>query len=129
MNNMRKLLVIIFLFLFLFISCGTTKIIEVPIEKIKTEYVDRQIIDTFVKTDSTIIIDKGDTVFLEKYKYLYRYINKTDTLIKIDTLTKTVTVEVTKEVNKLKNWQMGLMILGGIALAFSGYKLIKIIKT
>lgn len=124
---MRKLLVIIFLFLF--ISCGTTKIIEVPVEKIKTEYVDRQIIDTFVKTDSTIIIDKGDTVFLEKYKYLYRYINKTDTFIKIDTLTKTVTVEVTKEVNKLKNWQMGLMILGGIALAFSGYKLIKIIKT
>lgn len=124
---MRKLLVIIFLFLF--ISCSTTKIIEVPVEKIKTEYVDRQIIDTFVKTDSTIIIDKGDTVFLEKYKYLYRYINKTDTFIKIDTLTKTITVEVTKEVNKLKNWQMGLMILGGIALAFSGYKLIKIIKT
>jgi len=127
MNNMRKLLVIIFLFLF--ISCGTTKIIEVPVEKIKTEYIDRQIIDTFVKTDSTIIIDKGDTVFLEKYKYLYRYINKTDTFIKVDTLTKTVTVEVTKEVNKLKNWQIGLMILGGIALAFSGYKLIKIIKT
>lgn len=124
---MRKLLVIIFLFLF--ISCGTTKIIEVPVEKIKTEYVGRQIIDTFVKTDSTIIIDKGDTVFLEKYKYLYRYINKTDTFIKIDTLTKTITVEVTKEVNKLKNWQMGLMILGGIALALGGYKLIKIIKT
>ena len=127
MNNMRKLLVIIFLFLF--ISCGTTKIIEVPVEKIKTEYVDRQIIDTFVKTDSTIVIDKGDTVFLEKYKYLYRYINKTDTFIKIDTLTKTITVEVTKEINKLKNWQMGLMILGGIALAFGGYKLIKVIKT
>lgn len=124
---MRKLLVIIFLFLF--ISCGTTKIIEVPVEKIKTEYVDRQIIDTFVKTDSTIVIDKGDTVFLEKYKYLYRYINKTDTFIKIDTLTKTITVEVTKEINKLKNWQMGLMILGGIALAFGGYKLIKVIKT
>ena len=124
---MKKLLLI--LLVFIAISCGTTKVIEVPVEKIKTEYVDRQIIDTFVKTDSTIIIDKGDTVFLEKYKYLYRYINKTDTFIKIDTLTKTITVEVTKEVNKLKNWQMGLMILGGIALAFGGYKLIKIIKT
>lgn len=124
---MKKLLLIFLVFIA--ISCGTTKIIEVPVEKIKTEYVDRKIIDTFVKTDSTIIIDKGDTIFLEKYKYLYRYINKTDTFIKIDTLTKTITVEVTKEVNKLKNWQMGLMILGGIALAFSGYKLIKIIKT
>lgn len=124
---MKKLLLIFLVFIA--ISCGTTKVVEVPVEKIKTEYVDRQIIDTFVKTDSTIIIDKGDTVFLEKYKYLYRYINKTDTFIKIDTLTKTITVEVTKEINKLKNWQMGLMILGGIALAFGGYKLIKVIKT
>ena len=123
-----KKLFLIFL-VFIIISCGTTKIIEVPVEKIKTEYVNRKIIDTFIKTDSTIIIDKGDTVFLEKYKYLYRYINKTDTFIKIDTLTKTITVEVTKEVNKLKNWQIGLMILGSIALAFGGYKLIKVIKT
>lgn len=124
---MKKLLLIFLVFIA--ISCGTTKIIEVPVEKIKTEYVNRKIIDTFIKTDSTIIIDKGDTVFLEKYKYLYRYINKTDTFIKIDTLTKTITVEVTKEVNKLKNWQIGLMILGSIALAFGGYKLIKVIKT
>lgn len=124
---MKKLLLIFLVFII--ISCGTTKIIEVPVEKIKTEYVNRKIIDTFIKTDSTIIIDKEDTVFLEKYKYLYRYINKTDTFIKIDTLTKTITVEVTKEVNKLKNWQIGLMILGSIALAFGGYKLIKVIKT
>lgn len=124
---MKKLLLIFLVFIS--ISCGTTKIIEVPVEKIKTEYVNRKIIDTFIKTDSTIIIDKEDTVFLEKYKYLYRYINKTDTFIKIDTLTKTITVEVTKEVNKLKNWQIGLMILGSIALAFGGYKLIKVIKT
>lgn len=123
---MKKLLVIIFLFLF--ISCGTTKIIEVPVEKIKTEYVDRQIIDTFVKTDSTIIIDKGDTVFLEKYKYLYKYVNRTDTVLKTDTMTKIQTVEVIKEVNKLKNWQVILMILGGSALALGGYKLIKVFK-
>lgn len=124
---MKKLLLIFLVFIA--ISCGTTKVIEVPIDRVRTEYIDRHSIDTVIKNDSIIIRDKGDTVFLEKYKYLYRYINKTDTFIKIDTLTKTITVEVTKEVNKLKNWQMGLMILGGIALAFGGYKLIKIIKT
>lgn len=124
---MKKLLLIFLVFIA--ISCGTTKVVEVPVDRVRTEYIDRHSIDTVIKNDSIIIRDKGDTVFLEKYKYLYRYINKTDTFIKIDTLTKTITVEVTKEVNKLKNWQMGLMILGGIALAFGGYKLIKIIKT
>lgn len=124
---MKKLLIV--LFLFLLVSCGTTKVIEVPVEKVRTEYIDRQVIDTLIKNDSIIIRDKGDTVFLEKYKYLYRYINRTDTVVQIDTITKTITVEVTKEVNKLKEWQIGLMILGGIALAFGGYKLIKVIKT
>lgn len=124
---MKKLLIV--LFLFLLVSCGTTKVVEVPVEKIRTEYIDRQVIDTLIKNDSIIIRDKGDTVFLEKYKYLYRYINRTDTVIQTDTITKTITVEVTKEVNKLKEWQIGLMILGGIALAFGGYKLIKVIKT
>ena len=37
-------------------------------------------------------------------------------------------VEVTKEVNKLHNWQVGLMVLGGAAIALGGYKLIKFIK-
>lgn len=124
---MKKLLLIFLVFIA--ISCGTTKVIEVPVEKVRTEYIDRQVIDTLIKNDSIIIRDKGDTVFLEKYKYLYRYINITDTVIQIDTITKTITVEVTKEVNKLKEWQIGLMILGGIALAFGGYKLIKVIKT
>lgn len=124
---MKKLLLIFLVFIA--ISCGTTKVIEVPVDRVRTEYIDRQVIDTLIKNDSIIVKDKGDTVFIEKYKYLYRHINKTDTVIQVDTITKTITVEVTKEVNRLKNWQIGLMILGGVALAFGGYKLIKVIKT
>ena len=110
---------------FIAISCGTTKVIEVPVDRVRTEYIDRHSIDTVIKNDSIIIRDKGDTVFLEKYKYLYKYVNRTDTVLKTDTITKVQTVEVIKEVNKVKNWQIGLMVLGGSALALGGYKLIK----
>lgn len=123
---MKKLLIIIAAFIL--ISCGTTKIVEVPVERIKTEYIDRTNIDTFIQSDSIIVKDKGDTVFLEKYKYLYRYIQNNDTFIKVDTVTKTVTVEVTKEVNRIHDWQIILMVLGGVAIALGLYKLIKLIK-
>lgn len=123
---MKKLLLIFLVFIA--ISCGTTKVIEVPVDRVRTEYIDRHSIDTVIKNDSIIIRDKGDTVFLEKYKYLYKYVNRTDTVLKTDTITKVQTVEVIKEVNKVKNWQIGLMVLGGGALALGGYKLIKVFK-
>ncbi len=123
---MKKLLLIFLVFIA--ISCGTTKVIEVPVDRVRTEYIDRHSIDTVIKNDSIIIRDKGDTVFLEKYKYLYKYVNRTDTVLKTDTITKVQTVEVIKEINKVKNWQIGLMVLGGGALALGGYKLIKVFK-
>ena len=123
---MKKLLLIFLVFIT--ISCGTTKVVEVPVDRVRTEYIDRHSIDTVIKNDSIIIRDKGDTVFLEKYKYLYKYVNRTDTVLKTNTITKVQTVEVIKEVNKVKNWQIGLMVLGGGALALGGYKLIKVFK-
>lgn len=123
---MKKLLLIFLVFIA--ISCGTTKVVEVPVDRVRTEYVDRHSIDTVIKNDSIIIRDKGDTVFLEKYKYLYKYVNRTDTVLKTDTITKVQTVEVVKEVNKVNNWQVILMVLGGSALALGGYKLIKVFK-
>ena len=123
---MKKLLLIFLVFIA--ISCGTTKVVEVPVDRVRTEYINRHSIDTVIKNDSIIIRDKGDTVFLEKYKYLYKYVNRTDTVLKTDTITKVQTVEVVKEVNKVKNWQVILMVLGGSALALGGYKLIKVFK-
>lgn len=123
---MKKLLLIFLVFIA--ISCGTTKVIEVPVDRVRTEYIDRHSVDTIIKNDSIVIREKGDTTFLEKYKYLYKYVYRTDTVLKTDTITKIQTVEVVKEVNKVKNWQIGLMVLGGSALALGGYKLIKAFK-
>lgn len=124
---MKKLLLAILLGILLS-GCATTKYVEVPVDKVKIEYRDRVSVDTLYRNDSTIIREKGDTVFLEKYKYIYRVKELRDTVNVTDTITVVNTVEVTKEVNKLHNWQVGLMVLGGAAIALGGYKLIKFIK-
>ena len=124
---MKKLLLAILLGILLS-GCATTKYVEVPVDRVKIEYRDRVSIDTLYRNDSTIIREKGDTVFLEKYKYIYRVKELRDTVNVTDTVTVVKPVEVTKEVNKLHNWQVGLMVLGGAAIALGGYKLIKFIK-
>lgn len=124
---MKKLLLAILLGILLS-GCATTKYVEVPVDRVKIEYRDRVSVDTLYRNDSTIIREKGDTVFLEKYKYIYRVKELKDTVNVTDTITVVKPVEVTKEVNKLHNWQVGLMVLGGVAIALGGYKLIKFIK-
>ena len=78
-------------------SCKTTtKLVEVPVEVIKKEYIH----------DTRIDITKWHTK--------YKYINKVDTILKTDTIPKVVPVEKEVEVNHIYWWQKTLMWLGGI---------------
>ena len=108
--------------------CKSTKYIEVPVDRIKVEYRNSVSIDTIYRNDSTIIRENGDTVFLEKYKYIYKVKELKDTVNITDTITVVNTVEVTKEVNKLYNWQIVLMTLGAFAIVILLYDIIKWIK-
>ena len=123
---MKNILLVILIFLF--ISCTSTKLVEVPVDKVRIEYRDRLKIDTIIKTDSTIIKDKGDTVFLEKYKYIYKIKERKDTINLTDTITVVQKVEIKEEVNHLHNWQIILMIIGGSTIALGLYKLINRFK-
>lgn len=127
---MRKILIV--LLLFILGSCASTKYIEVPVETVKTEYIDRTKVDTFIQKDSIRIIQRGDTIFQDKYKILYRIKEYRDTVNKVDTITKIQKVEVTKEVNRLKSWQQVLMVCGGGLivgiLGLLGYLITKILK-
>ena len=116
--------ILILILVFLFISCASTKIVEVPVDRIKIEYKDRTRIDTIIKQDSTIIRDRGDTTIIEKYKYLYKIKEVRDTVNLTDTITVVNRVDVIKEVNKIHNWQVILMVIGGAAIALRLYKFI-----
>ena len=124
---MKKLLIAILASLLLS-GCASTKYVEVPVNRVKIEYRDRTFIDTLIRNDSTIIRERGDTVFLEKYKYLYRIKEVRDTVSMTDTITVVQKVEVVKEVNRVHNWQIILMVLGGVAIALGLYKLVILIK-
>ena len=123
---MKNILLVIFIFLF--VSCTSTKLVEVPVDKVRIEYRDRLKIDTIIRQDSTIIKDKGDTVFLEKYKYIYKIKERRDTINLTDTITVVQKVEIKEEVNHLHNWQIILMIIGGSTIALGLYKLINRFK-
>lgn len=110
------------------IGCTTTKYVEVPIEKTKIEYKDRLSIDTVIQHDSTIITMLGDTVYLEKYKYIYKVKELRDTINITDTTTVTKPIEVIKEINKLYTWQIVLMVLGGVGIIILVYLIIKKFK-
>ena len=116
------------LLIIVFCSCTSTKYIEVPVDRVKIEYRNSVSVDTIYRNDSTIIRENGDTVFLEKYKYIYKVKELKDTVNITDTITVTNTIEVTKEVNKLYNWQIVLMTLGAFAIVILLYDIIKWIK-
>ena len=71
-----------------FTSCRSIK--YVPVETVRIEYKTRDSIrfDSIYQRDSVFLLIKGDTVYKERYKYLYRYltINNTDTVIKTDSI-------------------------------------------
>ena len=120
-------------------SCKTKYVdriteVEVPvmIETVKTEYINQLYRDSIFVHDSIDRYVSGDTVYLYKEKYIYNYKNRTDTVVRIDSIqvpvevVKTVntnTVEI-KEVNRIKWYQTGLMWTGGLAILFSALWLV-----
>ena len=123
---MKKLLLLFLVFIAM--SCTTTRYVEMPVEHTKIEYRDRIKYDSVYLKDSTVQKKENDTVYFEKYKYLYKYVYLKDTITIVDSIPVITVQEVIKEVNKLHNWQVILMLLGGSFITVIGYKLVRIIK-
>ena len=84
---MRKFILTLVLALSLS-ACTTTKYIEVPveIEKVRTEYIIDHRVDSIYERDSTDRYSKNDTIFIYKEKVKNRYIYKTDTIVRTDSI-------------------------------------------
>lgn len=130
---MKRLLYII-PFILLLASCSAQKkIVEVPIETIKTEYIHDIRVDSVFVKDSIDRYVKGDTVFIYKEHTKFKYLNKTDTICKTDTIPKIVEVPVEVEkkvevkVNHMHWWQEAFMWIGvASALMLAGFTFYKI---
>ena len=122
----KLILKTLFLLLFLttIISCTTTKIVEVPIETIKTEYIEQIKYDSIYSKDSIYIIQKGDTIYNNKIEYLYKYKYLRDTINITDTVPKIVTIKDVQYINQLYTWQKILIVIG---IGFILYWIIKLV--
>ena len=117
MRELARIITLIFLAIMLY---GCKSIQYVPVETIKrdTTYISQIKIDNIYRRDSIYVEHKGDTVYLSKYKYLYKYIEKHDTLWR----EKTDTIQVVYPVEaQLTKWQkikinMGEYLITAIAL-------------
>lgn len=99
-------------------ACKSIKYVPVETIKVDTTYISQIKIDSIYHRDSIYVEHKGDTVYLSKYKYLYKYIEKHDTLWR----EKTDTIQVVYPVEaQLTKWQkikinMGEYLITAIAL-------------
>ena len=105
------------LFLTIIVSCTTTKTIEVPVETIRTEYIEQIKYDSIYSKDSIYIMQKGDTIYNNKIQYLYKYKYLRDTVNITDTIPKIVTIKDVQYTNQLYTWQKILIVIGiGVVL-------------
>ena len=102
-----KLIVYIF-FALLALGCTTTKVVQVPVESVRTEI--ERVRDSIIIRDSVDRWHKGDTLVVYRWRTEHHYHH--DTIRSNDTIPVVQTVEVVKEVNHLYWWQKALMWLG-----------------
>jgi hypothetical protein len=97
-------------------SCKTPQYI--PIETTKIEYRDNFVRDSIFRYDSVFVKDKGDTVFMERYRYLYKDKIIRDSVFIQDTVRIPYPVEVVKQVKApLTGWQNFQVWCGRIILS------------
>lgn len=99
--------------LFVICSCRTVKYIPVETIKVDTTYINKLQRDSIYMLDSVYVKEKGDTVLIEKYKYLYRdkLVRDTMYISKVDSIQVPYPVE-----RELTRWQQFRMYFGGWAM-------------
>lgn len=123
----KQSLVLVFTFSFIILLSGCkAKTVYVPVESVKTEYVDRYQRDSIHLYDS-VFVDRylqGDTVFLtkERYKYLYRDVIKTDTIGKYEMQMIPYPVVSVSEKKVYPKWLIILALFGAVGIGFITYK-------
>ena len=111
---------IIIIMIFFLTSCS--KIIYVPVESTKTEYVNKFLRDSIYFRDSISVKEKGDSIWIYRDRYLYRDKIIRDSIFKTDSIQVPYPVVEYKEINKLTGLQSFQIWCGRIFLfILTGY--------
>ena len=113
-RDYSKMLLTMFFTMFLSLMASCTHIKYVPVESTRVDsiYINKLQVDSIYMQDSVYIKEKGDTIYMYKFKYLDRYKLLTDTMYVNRTDTIYNMVEIEKSLTK---WQKVKLDLGGFA--------------
>ena len=127
-KEMKRLVIIVWAVLALFVLsllCGCTRKVYVPVESkalhSDTVWQTRLRVDSVTLRDSVIVLQRGDTVEITRFRDRYKVRNRVDTVYRsaVDSVTLRVPypVERIKEVDRpLAWWQRVLIWCGGVFL-------------
>ena len=92
--------------------CGCKQVQYVPVETVRLDsiYLTHTLRDSIVRYDSVFVRDRGNTLYVERWKYLYRDRVRTDTMVSVRRDTVSVPVPVER---KLTRWERMKMEAGG----------------
>ena len=123
-RDYSKMLLTMFFTMFLSLMASCTHIKYVPVESTRVDsiYINKLQVDSIYMQDSVYIREKGDTIYMYKFKYLDRYKLLTDTMYVNRTDTICNVVEIEKPLTK---WQKVKLDMGGFA--FGGIVVLAII--
>lgn len=95
--------------------CGCKQVQYVPVETVRLDsiYLTHTLRDSIVRYDSVFVRDRGNTLYVERWKYLYRDRVRTDTMVSVRRDTVSVPVPVER---KLTRWERMKMEAGGYAI-------------
>ena len=119
---MKNITLFIIVLIFALSGCKTKL---QPVEKIKIEYRDRFKTDSIHNTDSILIYQENDTVYLSSIKWRERFVKDTVSVLRVDSIP--YPVEVVKYVNQLNKWQkirlQLLNVIIGVILILGAFKI------
>ena len=114
---MKKKTILITTILLLHLPYSCKQVQYIPVETVKTEYRDKLQRDSVYLFDSVYVKEKGDTLILERYRYLYRNKLIRDSIHLNDTIRVPYPIEVVKHAKKrLSGWQNFQIWCGRIVL-------------
>lgn len=98
---------------------GCTRTVYEPVEhtvvRTDTVYAARSAVDSIVLRDSVAVVQRGDTVYVSRWRERWRVRERTDTVYR--SAVDSVRVEVPYPVEKkLSRWEQAKMDLGGVAI-------------
>ena len=112
-----RILAVFFLLLWALLwLTGCKQVQYVPVETVRLDsiYLTQTLRDSIYKYDSIYVRDKGDTLYVERWKYLYRDKVRVDTMVSVRVDTVSVPYPVEKE---LTRWERVKMETGGVAIS------------